>query len=223
MHDRWPREIAASLLGDPRRHLLAPPPSVTAHSPVPSMQPHKWRQLRSSSSYSRTARHLGRPSWAWCVLTWMQGRSAALCCPPAAALPWPKHLPAAPRQPADPLTATRAVLPQVPTQRYRLALLPTPIHPWPAPGVPPGCELHIKRDDLTGMQLSGNKVGVLFTGVDGCKAGERALLLRRCPLHLPRVPLPSVQPPPCQPPVSEIPHAGPQAGVPAGGGAGKGA
>ncbi|PSC68993.1 pyridoxal phosphate [Micractinium conductrix] len=46
----------------------------------------------------------------------------------------------------------------VPTQRYRLALLPTPIHPWPAPGVPPGCELHIKRDDLTGMQLSGNKV-----------------------------------------------------------------
>jgi 1-aminocyclopropane-1-carboxylate deaminase/D-cysteine desulfhydrase-like pyridoxal-dependent ACC family enzyme len=24
--------------------------------------------------------------------------------------------------------------------------------------LPPGCELHIKRDDLTGMQLSGNKV-----------------------------------------------------------------
>lgn len=46
----------------------------------------------------------------------------------------------------------------VPSQRYRLALLPTPIHPWAVPGVPPGCELHIKRDDLTGMQLSGNKV-----------------------------------------------------------------
>ena len=48
---------------------------------------------------------------------------------------------------------------QVPRQRYRLALLPTPIHRWHVPGVPPGCELHIKRDDLTGMQLSGNKVG----------------------------------------------------------------
>ncbi|KAI7843891.1 hypothetical protein COHA_002435 [Chlorella ohadii] len=46
----------------------------------------------------------------------------------------------------------------VPRQRYRLALLPTPIHPWHVPGLPPGCELHIKRDDLTGMQLSGNKV-----------------------------------------------------------------
>ncbi|KAI3436499.1 hypothetical protein D9Q98_005916 [Chlorella vulgaris] len=45
----------------------------------------------------------------------------------------------------------------VPQHRYRLAQLPTPIHPWPV-SVPPGCELHIKRDDLTGMQLSGNKV-----------------------------------------------------------------
>ena len=48
---------------------------------------------------------------------------------------------------------------QVPTARHRLAQLPTPIHPWAVPGLPPGCELHIKRDDLTGMQLSGNKVG----------------------------------------------------------------
>lgn len=48
---------------------------------------------------------------------------------------------------------------QLPKQRCHLAQLPTPIHPWPVPGVPPGCELHIKRDDLTGMQLSGNKVG----------------------------------------------------------------
>ncbi|KAL4457486.1 hypothetical protein ABPG75_012351 [Micractinium tetrahymenae] len=46
----------------------------------------------------------------------------------------------------------------VPAQRYRLAQLPTPVHPWAVPGLPPGCELHIKRDDLTGMQLSGNKV-----------------------------------------------------------------
>ena len=51
-----------------------------------------------------------------------------------------------------------AKLPHLPQQRYRLAQLPTPIHPWAVPGLPPGCELWIKRDDLTGMQLSGNKV-----------------------------------------------------------------
>lgn len=45
----------------------------------------------------------------------------------------------------------------MPQQRVRLAQLPTPIHPWAVPGLPPGCELHVKRDDLTGMQLSGNK------------------------------------------------------------------
>ena len=52
-----------------------------------------------------------------------------------------------------------AKLPHIPQQRYRLAQLPTPIHRWAVPGVLPGCELWIKRDDLTGMQLSGNKVG----------------------------------------------------------------
>jgi hypothetical protein len=46
----------------------------------------------------------------------------------------------------------------VPTHRFRLAMLPTPIHRWAVPGVPEGVELYIKRDDLTGMQLSGNKV-----------------------------------------------------------------
>lgn len=54
--------------------------------------------------------------------------------------------------------AWAAKIPQRPRQRYALALLPTPIHPWPVPGLPEGCELWIKRDDLTGMQLSGNKV-----------------------------------------------------------------
>lgn len=51
--------------------------------------------------------------------------------------------------------AWAAKLGLVPAQRCRLAQLPTPVHPWPVPGLP--CELHIKRDDLTGMQLSGNK------------------------------------------------------------------
>lgn len=48
---------------------------------------------------------------------------------------------------------------QLPKQRVHLAVgLPTPIHRWHVPGVPEGTELWIKRDDLTGMQLSGNKV-----------------------------------------------------------------
>ena len=47
---------------------------------------------------------------------------------------------------------------QVPHHRVSLACLPTPIHPFRPPGLPEGVEMLIKRDDLTGMQLSGNKV-----------------------------------------------------------------
>ena len=36
-------------------------------------------------------------------------------------------------------------------------MLPTPVHRFDVPGIPRGCELWIKRDDLSGMQLSGNK------------------------------------------------------------------
>eukprot|EP00854_Cymbomonas_tetramitiformis_P007640 gene7640-9101_t len=32
------------------------------------------------------------------------------------------------------------------------------MHRWPIPDLPDGCELWLKRDDLTGLQLSGNKV-----------------------------------------------------------------
>lgn len=47
----------------------------------------------------------------------------------------------------------------MPVERYALGLLPTPIHPWRRmPGIPDGMDLWIKRDDLSGMQLSGNKV-----------------------------------------------------------------
>mmetsp|Transcript_10269 Transcript_10269/g.62922 ORF Transcript_10269/g.62922 Transcript_10269/m.62922 type:complete len:460 (-) Transcript_10269:734-2113(-) len=45
-----------------------------------------------------------------------------------------------------------------PTKRCKLGLLPTPIQKWNIPDLPKGTELWIKRDDLTGMQLSGNKV-----------------------------------------------------------------
>ena len=47
---------------------------------------------------------------------------------------------------------------QAPKQRYALGIFPTPLHRWHPPGVPEGVEIYIKRDDLSGMQLSGNKV-----------------------------------------------------------------
>ena len=45
-----------------------------------------------------------------------------------------------------------------------MGLLPTPVHRFEPPGVPEGVEMWVKRDDLTGMQLSGNKVNL--TGAD---------------------------------------------------------
>jgi hypothetical protein len=56
---------------------------------------------------------------------------------------------------------------KVPSQRYSLACLPTPIHRWALPGLPDDVELYIKRDDLTGMQLSGNKVTTATAGHRG--------------------------------------------------------
>lgn len=41
---------------------------------------------------------------------------------------------------------------------FQLAQLPTPIHRWNLPGVPEEFEVLIKRDDLTGASLTGNKV-----------------------------------------------------------------
>ncbi|KAG2450414.1 hypothetical protein HYH02_004916 [Chlamydomonas schloesseri] len=49
-------------------------------------------------------------------------------------------------------------IPLAPSRRYRLGMLPTPIHEWRLPGLPEGVRVLIKRDDLSGMQLSGNKV-----------------------------------------------------------------
>eukprot|EP00731_Ephydatia_muelleri_P025519 Em0017g602a len=36
-------------------------------------------------------------------------------------------------------------------------MAPTPIHKWELPGIPSGFDVHIKRDDMTGCYLSGNK------------------------------------------------------------------
>ena len=41
---------------------------------------------------------------------------------------------------------------------FQLAQRPTPIHTWNLPGVPDGYHVSIKRDDMTGSTLSGNKV-----------------------------------------------------------------
>ncbi|OMO69409.1 Tryptophan synthase beta subunit-like PLP-dependent enzymes superfamily [Corchorus capsularis] len=45
-----------------------------------------------------------------------------------------------------------------PSHVFSLAHLPTPIHKWNLPNLPQNTEVYLKRDDLSGMQLSGNKV-----------------------------------------------------------------
>ena len=40
----------------------------------------------------------------------------------------------------------------------QLCMSPTPIHKWTPPNIPDGFEVSIKREDLTGSTLSGNKV-----------------------------------------------------------------
>lgn len=62
-------------------------------------------------------------------------------------------------------------LPSPPTHRVRLALTPTPLHPWQPPGLPAGVQAFIKRDDLTGAQLSGNKVRKLEFLLAAARAG----------------------------------------------------
>ncbi|XP_033638263.1 bifunctional D-cysteine desulfhydrase/1-aminocyclopropane-1-carboxylate deaminase, mitochondrial-like isoform X1 [Asterias rubens] len=49
-------------------------------------------------------------------------------------------------------------LDNLPKHHVQLVHPDTPIHRWYVPGVPEDFELYIKRDDMTGSQLSGNKV-----------------------------------------------------------------
>ena len=42
--------------------------------------------------------------------------------------------------------------------QVQLAIRPTPIHHWDLPGVPKEFQVFIKRDDMTGSTLGGNKV-----------------------------------------------------------------
>ncbi|XP_059645259.1 bifunctional D-cysteine desulfhydrase/1-aminocyclopropane-1-carboxylate deaminase, mitochondrial [Cornus florida] len=46
----------------------------------------------------------------------------------------------------------------IPSHAFSLGHFPTPIHKWNLPNLPKNTEVWLKRDDLSGMQLSGNKV-----------------------------------------------------------------
>ena len=94
--------------------------------------------------------------------------------------------------------AFAAKLPNPPTKRFALGILPTPIHSWkgveaiisqppsaasPSPSPPSAAaaqlpvDLYIKRDDLSGVELSGNKVRKLeFLVADALERGADALL-----------------------------------------------
>ncbi|KAK7279284.1 hypothetical protein RJT34_24331 [Clitoria ternatea] len=65
----------------------------------------------------------------------------------------------------------------LPSHIFSLAHLPTPIHPWNIPNLPPNTHLWIKRDDLSGMQLSGNKVRKLeFLMADAVAQGADSII-----------------------------------------------
>ena len=44
----------------------------------------------------------------------------------------------------------------------QLCVRPTPIHRWDVPGLPKEFQLFIKRDDMTGSTLGGNKVRIFL-------------------------------------------------------------
>lgn len=46
----------------------------------------------------------------------------------------------------------------IPSVKVKLAMTPTPIHKWNLPGVPQNIQVYIKRDDMTGSALTGNKI-----------------------------------------------------------------
>lgn len=66
----------------------------------------------------------------------------------------------------------------IPTSRIPLALRPTPIERWFLPGIDPSSfEISIKRDDLTGSTLSGNKVRKLeFLFADALQSGYDSVI-----------------------------------------------
>lgn len=65
----------------------------------------------------------------------------------------------------------------IPSHTFSLGHLPTPIHKWNLPNLPPNTEVWLKRDDLSGMQLSGNKVRKLeFLMADAVAQGADCII-----------------------------------------------
>ncbi|XP_076435883.1 uncharacterized protein LOC143275567 [Babylonia areolata] len=70
-----------------------------------------------------------------------------------------------------------ATLSYIPKKRIQLAMTNTPIHPWKLPGVPEDFSVSVKRDDLTGCALSGNKIRKLeFLLADAVDQGCRHVI-----------------------------------------------
>lgn len=91
----------------------------------------------------------------------------------ASPFPYRQFLSVSPYQP--PIWARH--LAPVPPARMNLGQFPTPIHRWALPDLPEGLEVFIKRDDLTGLQLSGNKVRKLeFLIVDAKAQGADCVI-----------------------------------------------
>eukprot|EP00190_Bangiopsis_sp_CCMP1999_P004512 CAMPEP_0198734116 /NCGR_PEP_ID=MMETSP1475-20131203/50478_1 /TAXON_ID= ORGANISM="Unidentified sp., Strain CCMP1999" /NCGR_SAMPLE_ID=MMETSP1475 /ASSEMBLY_ACC=CAM_ASM_001111 /LENGTH=362 /DNA_ID=CAMNT_0044497525 /DNA_START=359 /DNA_END=1443 /DNA_ORIENTATION=+ len=64
-----------------------------------------------------------------------------------------------------------------PSRRARLAMCPTPIHRFNLPGDLEGFEIFVKRDDMTGATLSGNKVRKLeFVLADAIEKGADTII-----------------------------------------------
>ncbi len=87
-------------------------------------------------------------------------------------------------------------------------MLPTPVHPWRLPGLPPNVQVWIKRDDLTGMQLSGNKVRLPSAAVQRPGTGRPPLRKPQgrnndapTPTH---APIPTARPVPARPQVRKL-------------------
>ncbi|KAF8014581.1 hypothetical protein BT93_H0414 [Corymbia citriodora subsp. variegata] len=65
----------------------------------------------------------------------------------------------------------------IPSHVFSLGHLPSPIHRWNLPNLPKGTEVWLKRDDLSGMQLSGNKVRKLeFLLADAVAQGADCII-----------------------------------------------
>ena len=65
----------------------------------------------------------------------------------------------------------------IPSQFVPIARRPTPLHRWHLLGVPEDTEVWIKRDDLTGCQLSGNKVRKLeFLMAEAARLGHDSVV-----------------------------------------------